>query len=458
MMDRNNSQKGVMIITVAIFALFVMITVSSLVGYTMMQMRKQRQAVGQTLGVSIAEAAIEAAIWKLNNQPGYSGETGTTYGGGEYNVTITGVGNNKLIKAEAFVPNAANPRAKRVIQITASSGTTNVAFNYGVQVGQGGLTMANTSRIIGNVYSNGNIDGENSASITGTVIAAGVNGYIQDMAISGNTMSHTLTNSTVSGNANHYSISDSTVTGNASASSLSSCTITGDAVYNTKSSCSVGGTSTTPNPDVPDDPETIPLPITAEQITLWEQEAVSGGTLTSRSYSSGTNYLGPKKINGNLTVSNTATLIITGTLWVTGTVTFSNTAQISLDSSYGAQSGVIVAGVKDSATAGYIDLNNSISVSGSGTAGSYLMLLSQRSGTSSIAIDAGNTGTASILYAGTGRIRINNSGSFKEITAALLDISNSATITYETGLANSNFSSGPSGGWELLSGTWQLIQ
>jgi hypothetical protein len=143
---------------------------------------------------------------------------------------------------------------------------------------------------------------------------------------------------------------------------------------------------------------------------------------------------------------------------VTGTVTFSNTSTVRLDESYGAQSGILVAGIKDSTTAGYIDLNNGAKIQGSGVAGSYLMLLSQRTGTSSVAIDAGNTGTASILYAGKGKVRINNSGSFKEVTAALISVSNSATITYETGLANSNFSSGPSGGWEILSGTWQLIQ
>jgi hypothetical protein len=46
----------------------------------------------------------------------------------------------------------------------------------------------------------------------------------------------------------------------------------------------------------------------------------------------------------------------------------------------------------------------------------------------------------------------------KEITAERLIISNSATVSYETGLANSAFASGPTGGWEVLEGTWQLLQ
>ena len=69
--------------------------------------------------------------------------------------------------------------------------------------------------------------------------------------------------------------------------------------------------------------------------------------------------------------------------------------------------------------------------------------------TASTSIDAGNSGSAAILYAGYGLIDINNSGQFKEITAAKIKISNSATITYESGLANAVFSSGPSGGYVI---------
>ncbi|KKT14873.1 MAG: hypothetical protein UV94_C0006G0037 [Parcubacteria group bacterium GW2011_GWC1_43_30] len=76
--------------------------------------------------------------------------------------------------------------------------------------------------------------------------------------------------------------------------------------------------------------------------------------------------------------------------------------------------------------------------------------------TGSDAIKTSNSSAAAILYAGEGQIEISNSAALKEITAYKLEINNSATVTYESGLANSNFSSGPGGGYEILS--WKEIE
>ena len=57
----------------------------------------------------------------------------------------------------------------------------------------------------------------------------------------------------------------------------------------------------------------------------------------------------------------------------------------------------------------------------------------------------------SIVYAGEGEIEIDNSAALKEVTANKLKITNSATVTYESGLANNNFFSGPSGSWTVQS-------
>ena len=45
-----------------------------------------------------------------------------------------------------------------------------IAFHYGVQVGEGGLTMGNGSSIVGNLYSDGSVSG--SGTITGDLIVA----------------------------------------------------------------------------------------------------------------------------------------------------------------------------------------------------------------------------------------------------------------------------------------------
>lgn len=316
--------------------------------------------------------------------------------------------------------------------------------------------MNNSSRIIGNAYSNGNIIGNNSARIQGSATVAGATGIIDGVDIDDDSWSHTIRgNSTVGGNATHSVLQSTTVTGNGIADAISSCTIGGTAIYDTRSSCSVSGGITTPNPTTFIPAEVLPLPISEAQIDTWESEATVGGTVGSQSYSSGSRNLGPKKINGDLTMSGDAQLVITGTLWVTGEITLSNNAIIRLASSYGSSSGIVIAGVDESASAGYIEISNSAQALGSGTSGSYLVLLSQRE-MGSNAIKTSNSSAAAILYAGEGQIEINNSAALKEITAYKLKITNSATVTYESGLQDVRFSSGPGGSWTVLPGTYTI--
>ncbi len=454
-------QSGQILLLVLVFMVIVTSVVVSLVGYAALQIKSHRQAVAREQGINIAEAGAELAIWKLNNQGGYSGEINVPYANGVYDVVITNLNAvSKLIKVDSYVPDKTNPTGHRSVQVTAVVGGTNVGFNYGIQVGNGGLEMTNSSKVIGNVYANSNISGENSAMITGTAIVAGASGKIQDIRIDGDAKAHFIENSDIGGNTDSYDLKTTSVDGNVVATTITSCSglVGGNATYDTKSNCNVAGTETTPNPADFSDPEIIPLPITDEQIADWEAAAAAGGVIGSQIYSSGISSLGPKKIDGDLTVKNTAVLNITGTVWVTGHISFENTSIVQLDPGYGGLSEVVLAGVSGSTTAGLISLKNSAEVKGSGTAGSYIMLLSEMVNTNSISIDAGNTGSVAILYAGNGLVDLNNSGQFKEITAAKIRTSNTATVSYESGLANPLFSSGPSGGWQIQPQSWQLLQ
>jgi Tfp pilus assembly protein PilX len=450
-------QSGQIIIIALVFMAVVSTVIVALVGYAGVQIRSHRQAVARTQALSIAEAGIEAAIWKLNNQPGYTGESNSSYGSGTYNITITNLsGSSKLIRADAFVPNQSNPRGKRSIQVTATIGTTNIGFNYGVQAGEGGFQMDQNSTVNGNIYSNGSIIGANGATIDGDAIVAGATGKIDAVRINGNSWSHFIEDSTVGGNASHYDLIRTTVTANASVYSMSNCTINGNATYTTQFGCSIAGSQSTPNNNVPPDPSAEPLPIDDEQINGWEQEAENGGVLGSQTIN-GSVSLGPKKINGNIFISNGSTLTITGTLWITGNLTIDNNAILRLSPSYGSLSGVIVVGQEGSSTAGTISVYNNAQINGSGTSGSYLMLLSQKTGTATPAITIENNAAGAIYYAGTGQINLSNNGGGKEITAYKVFIDNNAVVTYESGLANANFSSGPGGGWEVADQTWQLL-
>lgn len=434
-----------MLISVIFFLFISLATISGLVTPAVREFKNAQVNINSKKSYFLAESGSEDALYRIINNITIGESENLTLSSNSVTTTITSGSGTKQITSLGDVSSY-----QRKTSMTLFSGV-GASFNYGVQVGQGGLEMSNTSKIIGNIYAGGNIAGENSAKITGAAIVSGASGKIETIVIEGDAKAHFIEGSTIGGNTESYDLKSTQVAGNVVATTITSCTGTvgGDATYDTKASCAIAGAQITPNPTDFIDPEAVSLPITDAQVLAWENEAAAGGVITSQTYDSGTTNLGPKKINGDLTVKNSAILNVTGTLWVTGKITFENTSIIRLDASYGASSGVIVAGVAGSTTAGLITLKNSAQVQGSGTAGSYMMLLSQMVNTASKSIDAGNSGSAAILYAGYGLIDISNSGQFKEITAAKIKISNSATITYESGLANAVFSSGPSGGYVL---------
>ena len=121
----------------------------------------------------IAEAGVDLAIRRLNDDSNYIGETDILLGDGTLTITISGSGSNRTIEAYGYIPNSTNPTAKRKIIVDANIDNTETEFFYGLQVGAGGLTMGNVSGIVGNVYSNGSIIGSSGAYITGDVIVAG---------------------------------------------------------------------------------------------------------------------------------------------------------------------------------------------------------------------------------------------------------------------------------------------
>lgn len=106
----------------------------------------------------LAEAGIEKAIASLNKSPDtYSGEAETFLGDGSYSVSITSIGQGvKQVDSVGYIPNKTNPKTKSQTSVRISQGT-GVSFNYGVQVGEGGLELGNGNIINGSIYSNGNI-------------------------------------------------------------------------------------------------------------------------------------------------------------------------------------------------------------------------------------------------------------------------------------------------------------
>ncbi len=208
---------------------------------------------------------------------------------------------------------------------------------------------------------------------------------------------------------------------------------------------------------VVENPAREELPISDGVIQDWKDAAAAGGicappicdSLGNLNLDNGaTLTLGPIKIIGTMDMNNNAILTVTGTIWIVGDVDISNGSIVKLASSYGTKSGVLI-------TDGIADIHNGAIFQGSGQAESYVMLLSTKNAPTTDVIEVDNGSTGIIYYAANGRIRFHNNAFAKEATAYGIDMDNNSVITYESGLANVNFASGPSGGWDIKA--WQEI-
>lgn len=406
------NNKGYLTLVAAIFTSLMLVGALAFTDYVI-NIRKPAELVRHDLNARlIAEAGLEKAVWMLNNDPGYTGETATGFGSGQFTVSVAAVNSNtKRVTSTGYIPTAANPRVQKKVVATAAIGNTLVAFKYAIQTGEGGFTMGNNSTINGNVYSNGRISGGNGAQINGDAVSSGAGGKIEDLTVAGAAKAHTIED----------------------------CTVNGDAYYVVRQSCGVGGTAYPNSPD----PEPGEMPVGNEEITGWQNQALVGGTYVGNLTLNSNQSLGPRKIQGNLVLGNNIILTLTGTLWITGTVSVGNGSRIQLHASYGSSSEVVMAD-------GAISIGNSAVFTPAG-AGSYIMMLSLAT---SSAISIGNTANAVILCAPNGWINVGNNISLKEVTAYGITLGNGSVLNYESGLASKSFSGGPGAAWEYQKGSY----
>lgn len=379
------------------------------------EVRIGRAAVESVAAYYAAEAGIEDILLRL--QPGYIlpvSPATLSVGSSSASVTVGPVvGGTRIITADGTM----NNKARRV-EVVATTVTTNVNFFYGAQVGEGGLVMDNNAIVDGNVFSNGNVSGGNGSNITGTL--------------------------QVSGARPGAELDNVDIGVNAYVDECTNASITGTLHANGGGNCSYGSLTSSGLPISP-----IPLPLSDAQIQQWKNEAEAGGVINGNYILSNGQFgsLGPRKVTGELIVDNNATLEVTGIIWVVGKITIKNGATVRLAASYGSLSGMMISN-------DLVLLDNGSVSTGSGAPGSYLMYISTSASSQAIEVKQGNT-QAAIVYTNTGAILLDNGADLREATGYRLHIKNNAVITYETGLADVLFSSGPGGRWTAA--TWQEV-
>ena len=418
-----------MMVATLLFLVVSMTMIFGLVGPILKQQKIASQLVMSRQSYFLAEAGLENVVYKLKTGKPVASTEILSLDGNTATIITTNILDGKQVISTADVKNVV--RKLRTNMVLGSG----VSLHFGVQTGNGGLIMENTSSVSGNVYSNGVVrgDGPTNNIIRGSVVSAGPSGLIDNLYATSSAYARIINNSKIDGNAYYQSISNTTVLG-------------------------------TLFPNSPDQ-ATSTLPISDGQIEEWKQVALNGGVISSPCpYKiTGTVTLGPVKINCDLEISGTNyTITLGGNVWVEGNVIVQNSPTVRVASTFGNKGVAVVADKPSNPNgSGKITLQNSAVFGGSGSPGSYVMFISQNRsaelGGTEVAVDVKNTVSGALLvYAGHGEILLQNSINLKGIAAYRIRLKNTAQVVYETGMANLLFDSGPSGGYKILN--WGEIE
>lgn len=159
------------------------------------QIKSARDFFRAKQSIEASDALNDDALYRLNHSWSLPSTFSLPYSSG--------------VSAQAVVTDTSTSTR---LTVTGTSGTsirtsrgvfsqdTGTSFSYGLQIGNGGISMSGSSRINGSVYSNGTIQGCSSCVITGSATAANVSSLtaeVQNTAAS-ETNSITFANATAS--------------------------------------------------------------------------------------------------------------------------------------------------------------------------------------------------------------------------------------------------------------------
>ncbi|MBU1091494.1 hypothetical protein KKA27_01360, partial [Patescibacteria group bacterium] len=411
--------EGQALMTAVIFFLLISVSVIGGMSFSILSgVKFSLSAISSKESYFLAEAATEDIVFRITKGKNYSSNEVIALNNSFATTTTENVsGEVELISTASVNDNV------RKIKVTMTNGD-GASFHYGVQSGEGGMMMDNLAQVTGNAYSAGPISASNDNEIRGDVISAGPFGSVSGVYATGTVYAHNISDSEIEGDAYYQNIFNTTVWGE---------------LY----------------PDS-EDKSSVDLPISDELIEEWKSAATSSVITSPCPYVVKSDItLGPVKIACDLEIEGSPTVTFAGPVWVEGDITFQNNAIVRVDPSVGGKSVPIIAdNPADRLTSGRIILKNNVEFYGSGEGGSYVLMISQNdsaeNGGDEVAIEIINNVLGDLLiYAGHGKISVQNDATLKEVTAHTIHLSNLADIVYETGLANLLFDSGPSGGMSV---------
>ncbi|MCI0619938.1 hypothetical protein L0Y40_02825 [Candidatus Wolfebacteria bacterium] len=424
-------ERGQTLVIAVVF--FTVIAVSVVLAFSfplIVETKNVRQLFQSKQALAAAESSLDEIIYRLNHGMHVSLTEHLSVGGASATTTTTNFPpNKKTLVAEGNL----NQLIRRVeAGVLLGDGA---AFNFGIQSGEGGIRMLNSSSVHGNAYSNGPVTGANQNIIRGDVISAGPSGLADGIHATGTVYAHTISDNDIDQDA-YYQVD--------------------------------GGGNTILGEEFPGSPDQSPseLPITDGEIEVWKDVAEAGGIITSPCpyVINSAVTIGPVKINCDLEIrQSSANVTLAGHVWVSGNITFDvGQPIVRLDPALEDNSVIMVADNESNrTTSSKIFLKNATLFENSGTEGSYTVLIAQNNSAensgSEKAIDVTQSAEGDfLLYAGHGDISLAQSASLREVTAYKITLSNTAEVIYETGLTSLLFTGGPGGGFEITG--WQEVE
>ncbi|HEY4510135.1 MAG TPA: pilus assembly PilX N-terminal domain-containing protein [Candidatus Paceibacterota bacterium] len=177
-MTHFQKQKGFIGLYLTIAVLVIMIGIIASIGFGVLTQQRIIQNMTQSAQAYFAaESGVEDALLRVATNKSFVSPYSLGVGSASANIIISSIVNGvRTITAEGD-----SQSRFRTAEVEFRISTTGVGFFYGVQVGEGGVTMENNSKIqgaggiAGNFYSNGPVVGDAGATITGDVtVATGV--------------------------------------------------------------------------------------------------------------------------------------------------------------------------------------------------------------------------------------------------------------------------------------------
>lgn len=410
-----------------------------------------RALVSSKAAFFASDGGVEDIIYRFRNGKSYSASETFSLNQETVDVSVT-----NLVDHYEFDVSATSGVyvRKTFLSLLIGEGTS---FGFGLQSGNGGITLENSSEVIGNVFSNGPIIGSGNL-IRGDVTSAGSSGLIQGIIATGTARAHTIQNSTIENTSNPSAIKN-------------------EAYYDTTITATLVNSHTCPDGGVDCFPGSTDKPPAAMPITIADIEeredlaaavaeipvsSCSGGVPTGIYVVDSDETLGPVKIPCNLHVEKNATILtISGDIWVVGNITTQNGPSFAIDASMTGEDFYVIADDRSNRnTSGTISIQGSTGFVGAGE-NSYVGIVSANNGNggtvNSIDID-NNTpdDKREVVYmAPEGILSGRNSLELRAAVADKIVLQQSATVTFDDGLKDPNFT-GTGGGYEII--TWEEAQ